>query len=117
MEPRRVLLVDDNPDLRYLTRLSLESESCEIVGEGSNGLEALSAAEDLQPDVVVIDLRMPLMDGVQATRLLRERFPDLRIIVMTGSDDPDLSKEIDAAGADLAIDKSELDDLGLHLDG
>ena len=117
MEPRRVLLVDDNPDLRYLTRLVIESESCEIVGEGSNGFEALSIAADLEPDVVVIDLNMPLMNGVEATRLLRERFPDLRIIVMTGSDDPDLSKEIDAAGADFAIDKSHIDDLVLHLDG
>ena len=117
MEPRRVLLVDDNPDLRYLTRLVLESDSCEIVGEGSNGLEALSAAEDLEPDVVVIDLRMPVMDGVEATKLLRERFPELRIIVMTGSDDPDMSREIDAAGADLAIDKSQIDHLFSHLDG
>lgn len=116
MGVRRVLLVDDNADLRYLTKLAIQSDSCEIVGEASNGVEAIKAAEELAPDVVVIDLCMPMMDGVEATKILRERFPDLRIIAMTGSDDPVRSREIDAAGADFAIDKTRVDELLLHLD-
>ena len=75
MGVRRVLIVDDNPDLRYLTRLTIESDSCEVVGEANNGAEAISVVEELQPDAVVLDLRMPLMDGIEATKILRYRFP------------------------------------------
>ena len=114
---QRVLIVDDNADVRYLTRLTIESESRLVVGEATNGAEALDIAEELQPDAVVIDLRMPLMDGLEATRILRYRFPDLKIIVMSGSDDPLMVRQISAAGADAAVDKDRLDDLVIHLDG
>ena len=113
---RRVLLVDDNPDVRYLTRLTIESESYQVVGEATNGVEALGAADDLQPDAVVIDLRMPVMDGLEATRILRYRFPDLKIIVMSGSDDPLMVRQISAAGADATVDKGKLEDLVICLD-
>ncbi|MBW3594338.1 MAG: response regulator transcription factor [Actinobacteria bacterium] len=116
MTTRRVLIVDDNADVRYLTRLTIESDSCEVVGEAANGAEAISVAEELQPDAVVLDLRMPLMDGIEATKILRYRFPDLRIIVMSGSDDPLMVREISAAGADAAVDKDKLEDLVVHLD-
>ena len=114
---QRVLIVDDNADVRYLTRLTIESDSCHVVGEAENGAQALEVAEELQPDAVVIDLRMPLMDGLEATRLLRYRFPDLKIIVLSGSDDPLMVRQISAAGADAAVDKGKLDDLVIHLDG
>lgn len=114
---QRVLIVDDNADVRYLTRLTIESESRRVVGEAGNGAEALAVAEELQPDAVVIDLRMPLMDGLEATRILRYRFPDLKIIVLSGSDDPLMVRQISAAGADAAVDKDKLDDLVIHLDG
>ena len=113
---QRVLLVDDNADVRYLTRLTIESESRLVVGEAANGAEALVVAAELKPDAVVIDLRMPLMDGLEATRLLRYRFPDLKIIVLSGSDDPIMERQISAAGADAAVDKGKLDDLVIHLD-
>ena len=116
MAPRRVLIVDDNPDIRYLTRVTIESDSLEVVGEATNGAEALSIVEELQPDAVVLDLRMPVMDGIEAARILRYRFPDLRIVVMSGSDDPLMVKEISAAGADAAVDKDNLEDLCIHLD-
>ena len=116
MTPRRVLIVDDNPDVRFLARLTIESDSCEVVGEATNGVEALSVAEELKPDAIVIDNRMPLMDGIEATKILRHRFPDLRIIVMSGSDDPLMVKEISAAGADAAVDKENLEELVVHLD-
>ncbi len=116
MTVRRVLIVDDNSDMRHLTRLTIESDSCRVVGEAANGEEAITVAEELQPDAVVLDLRMPLMDGIEATRILRYRFPDLRIIVMSGSDDPMLVREIDAAGADAAVDKGNLDELIVKLD-
>ena len=113
---RRVIIVDDDPDVRYLTRLTIESDSCEVVGEATNGAEALDLADQIRPDAVVIDLRMPLMDGLEATRILRYRFPELRIIVLSGSDDPAMERQISAAGADAAVDKGKLDDLVIHLD-
>lgn len=116
MAARRVVIVDDNPDVRFLTRLMLESDACEIVGEATNGAEAISVAEDLKPDAVIMDLRMPLMDGIEATKILRRSFPDMRIIVMSGSDDPLMVKEITAAGADAAVDKGNLEDLVVYLD-
>ncbi len=116
MDARRVLIVDDNADIRYLTRVTIESDSCQVVGEATNGAEAISVAEELQPDAVVLDLRMPLMDGIEAARILRYRFPDLRIIVMSGSNDPGIMQEISAAGADAAVDKDKLDELVIHLD-
>jgi len=116
MTARRVLIVDDNPDMRHLTRLTIESDSWRVVGEAANGAEAIAVAEELKPDAVVLDLRMPLMDGIEATRILRYRFPDLRIIVLSGSDDPLMVREIGAAGADAAVDKANLDELVVHLD-
>lgn len=115
-QTQRVLLVDDNADVRYLTKLTIETESRVVVGEAKNGVEALDVVEDLQPDAVVIDLRMPLMDGLEATRILRYRFPDLKIIVMSGSDDPLMVRQISAAGADAAVDKDKMEDLVILLD-
>ena len=108
---RRVLVVDDNSDFRYLTRLTLESEDCDVVGEASNGAEALTVAEELRPDAVVIDLHMPLMDGLEATRRLRFRFPDMTIVLFSGSEDPMVLRQISAAGADATVDKSDMDEL------
>ena len=113
---RRILLVDDNADVRYLTRVTIESPSCVIVGEGNNGAEALELVEELRPDVVVMDMKMPIMDGVEATRILKYRFPEVEVIIVSGSDDPVSVKEILEAGASASIDKGKLDDLVLRLD-
>jgi CheY-like chemotaxis protein len=116
VKPRRILLVDDNPDVRYLTRVTIESPTCAIVGEASNGAEALEVVEELQPDVVVMDMKMPIMDGLEATKILKYRFPDLEVIIVSGSDDPVSNKELLDAGASASIDKDKLDDLVLRLD-
>ena len=117
MKPRRILLVDDNPDVRYLTRVTIESPSCAIVGEASNGAEALEVVEEVKPDVVVMDMKMPIMDGLEATKILKYRFPDLEVIIVSGSDDPVSTKELLDAGASAAIDKDKLDELVIKLDG
>lgn len=116
MEPRKVLIVDDNADLRLLTRLTVEDTSCEVVGEACNGAEAVALAEELRPDVVVMDMKMPLMDGVEATKALKYRFPDLEIIIFSASGDPIAHDEMLEAGADASVDKGNLDDLVIRLE-
>lgn len=84
----RVLLVDDQALFRegLRTLLSLQ-EGIEIVGEAGNGEEALAAAAELRPDVILMDLRMPVLDGVAATRKLKENGNSGRVIVLTTFDD------------------------------
>lgn len=83
----RVLLVDDQPLLRMGFRLILEGEDdMHVVGEASNGIEALGAVERLQPDVVLMDVRMPLMDGIEATGKISASTSVARIIILTTFD-------------------------------
>lgn len=84
----RLLLVDDQRLMRDGLRTLLELEDdFEVVGEAENGQEALNRYEDLLPDVILMDIRMPVMDGVKATQQLIERWPDARVIILTTFDD------------------------------
>ena len=96
----RLLLVDDQALFRegLHTLLSLH-EDLEVVGEAGNGLEALAAADALRPDVVLMDLRMPVLDGVAATRRLLAAHPTTRVIVVTTFDDDELVFDGLRAGA------------------
>jgi DNA-binding NarL/FixJ family response regulator len=92
----RVLLVDDQPLLRKGFRLVLEAESdIEVVGEATDGAEALAAAADLEPDVVLMDIRMPNLDGVEATR----RMEGPRVLILTTFDLDEYVYEALRAGA------------------
>lgn len=82
----RVLLVDDHAVVRQGLRLFLGlDDQIEVVGEAANGEEALHEAERLRPEVVVMDLMMPVMDGIAATRELRRRLPDTEVIALTST--------------------------------
>ncbi len=98
--PIRVLLVDDQALFRegLNTLLSVQPDF-EVVGEASNGEEALRQAAQLQPQVVLMDLRMPVLDGVTATRRLRTLLPDCRVIVLTTFDDDEFVFDGLRAGA------------------
>lgn len=88
MKKIRLLLVDDQALFREGLHVLLSVQpDFEVVGEASNGQEALRQAERLQPDIVLMDLRMPILDGVAATRQLRAILPDCRVIVLTTFDD------------------------------
>jgi DNA-binding NarL/FixJ family response regulator len=87
-KPIRILLADDQSLFREELRTLLSiQEDLEVAGEAGNGEEALRQAVLLQPDVVLMDLRMPVMDGVSATRRLHETLPQCRVIVLTTFDD------------------------------
>jgi two-component system, NarL family, response regulator NreC len=84
IEPVRVLIADDHTIVRSGVRLLLNAEAdMRVVGEALDGREALELTESLRPDVVLMDIAMPVMDGLEATRLLKERFPHVHVIVLT----------------------------------
>jgi DNA-binding NarL/FixJ family response regulator len=99
-DPIRILLVDDQRLMREGLRILLELEpDLKIVGEATDGQSALEAYAELKPDVVLMDVRMPGMDGVEATWRLHERWPEARVIILTTFDDDEYVFEGLRAGA------------------
>lgn len=83
-EQIRVLVADDHTIVRSGVRLLLEAEpDIEVVGEALDGNEVIMMAETLHPDVILMDIAMPIMDGLEATRQIKERWPDIKILVLT----------------------------------
>ena len=83
-DPVRVLIADDHPIVREgLATVLDQEEDLEVVGQAGNGREAVSQVGTLHPDVVLMDLQMPEMDGVEAIRIIKEQSPDVRVIILT----------------------------------
>ena len=83
MLAKRVLIVDDEPDIRLVVRVFATSVGHEIVGEAANGLQAIEMARQHQPDVIVLDVMMPGMTGLEALPQLREACPDATIVIFS----------------------------------
>ncbi len=101
----KILLADDHALLREGLRRSFESAGDTVVGEASTGEEALALAKALNPDVILMDLSMPVMDGIEATRHIRDEVPGARIAVLTMHDDIDKTRDAIAAGASAYMSK------------
>jgi NarL family two-component system response regulator LiaR len=99
-ESIRVLLVDDHAVVRSgLGAFLMAFDDMELVGEAANGAEAIKLCERLKPQVVLMDLVMPVMDGAAATKEIRERFPDIQVIALTSFKEQDLVQGALEAGA------------------
>lgn len=85
-EPVRVVLVDDTTDLRELLRFALEQHEFRVVGEAGDGRTGIEVVRELQPDLVLLDLAMPVMDGFEALPLVRAACPDAVVLVLSGFD-------------------------------
>jgi DNA-binding NarL/FixJ family response regulator len=103
----RVLLVDDNRAFRSVVRLALRREpGIDVVAEATNGRAAIDAAESYQPDLVIMDVSMPVMNGIDATRVIRAAHPDMKVLVMTSSEEPIYRKMAADAGANAFLLKT-----------
>ena len=96
----RVLLAEDNAAMRRALRELLEDEGLVVVGEAADGVEAVERTEALRPDLVLMDLRMPRMDGIEATEVIKRTVPGVRVLMLSAYADPSLSERAVAVGAD-----------------
>lgn len=104
----RVLLADDTSEIRLLLRLALEMDGrFEVIGEAEDGQEALQLAQEHSPDAVVLDLAMPIMDGLSALPGIKLAAPRAKILVLTGFDAGSLKQDALDAGADAFLEKGE----------
>ncbi len=102
----RVLLVDDMAELRAMIRLTLErSGRFEVVGEAGDGRQAIDVSTEVQPDVVLLDVSMPVMDGLEALPHLRRAAPDATIVMLSGFSEARLGAEAAAGGATAYLEK------------
>ena len=101
----RVLVADDHQLLRQALRRALEDNGLTVVGEAADGEEACRLAESLRPDIVVMDVTMPIMGGIEATAIVHEHLPNIRIVVLTMHDEHSLIVQAVDAGASAFLNK------------
>jgi DNA-binding NarL/FixJ family response regulator len=111
--PIRILLVEDNDVFRQALELLLGmQQGLEVVGAVAEGTSVVAAATELRPDVVVMDFRLPGMDGVEATRALKAALPEIAVVCLTASASPRELEALEAAGAGVCLRKDqELDEI------
>ncbi|MCH7706228.1 MAG: response regulator transcription factor, partial [Chloroflexi bacterium] len=98
-EKTRVVVVDDHSLFRDGIASLLQARGYEVVGEASDGLEALERVRELKPDLVLMDIRMPKMGGLEATRLIKAEMPAVKVVILTVSDDEEDLFEAIKSGA------------------
>jgi DNA-binding NarL/FixJ family response regulator len=114
----RILIADDHTLFRDSLRSLLEARGFEVVGEAGNGQEAIDLATKLQPEIVLMDLSMPVLNGIEATRQLHETQPDVRVVVLTASmDDEDLYQALKAGAQGYLMKNLEADSFFSLLEG
>jgi DNA-binding NarL/FixJ family response regulator len=115
--PFRILVAEDDESFLDVIALVLEQDDgFAVVARARNGRDAVELAERVEPDAVVIDIEMPVLDGIEATRLLRAAVPELPIVAVSGHDYEERVLEIRRAGADDYVRKARLaDELPLAL--
>ena len=106
--PRTVLIVDDHPSFRATARALLEAEGFSVVGEAADGAEALAKTEELHPDLVLLDIQLPDLDGFEITRRLQANGASPAIVLVSSRDAADYGDLISTCGARGFVPKGEL---------
>jgi two-component system, NarL family, response regulator LiaR len=108
----RILLAEDHAIVRQGIKYFLQSKGETIIGEATNGREAVEMARSLHPDVIVMDIHMPELTGIEATRRIRHEYDDIRVLVLTAYDEPSYVHALLDAGADgYVLKTAELSEL------
>lgn len=106
--PSRILIVDDHDVVRQGVRKILETQNdWEVAGEAANGEEAVRLVQELRPDAIVMDITMPVMNGLDATTEITKRNPDSKVLILTMHESPTLSSPIRNPGAKGLVTKSK----------
>jgi len=106
--PKRLLIVDDSPIIRKMVREAFElQEGWEVCGEAADGREGVEKAQQLKADLIVLDLSMPVMNGLEAARELSRLLPSVPVLLYTNYETPQLKQEALAAGVRAVVSKSE----------
>jgi len=104
----RILLVDDHVAARASLAIVLRQEgNMEIIGEASDGQMAVELTQELHPDVIIMDIRMPVLDGIEATRRITSGCPDTQVIGFTMNSETNLVDAMQKAGAAVCLSKSD----------
>jgi CheY-like chemotaxis protein len=111
----RAILVDDSFELRMLLRILLQDAGWEIVGEAADGDEAVALCEATPCEAVIMDLNMPRMDGIEATRLIKRRRPETTVVAFTCTADALTAQALVDAGASCHFDKPDVNALVAYL--
>jgi len=105
--PKRILVVDDHQFVRTKLKQALEAESSYIVYEASDGIQAIETADAVEPDLVVIDFSMPRMNGLEASKAIKKKWPELPIVLFTTHQNVLGKADAMNAGISVTISKSD----------
>jgi len=107
----RTLIIDDDAGMRLVVRMLAEDAGCEVVGEAADGAQGVELALAHKPDLVVMDLAMPVMDGIEATSRIAAALPETTVVAWTSTDGDDSRERVLAAGARRFLHKGDTDAL------
>ena len=106
--PIKILVADDHVMIRKIVTSTLEQEAgFEVVGEAENGLEAVRKAEALKPNVVILNVTMPVLDGFEAARQIRKKLPEVAIVILSSNADKQFIEEAKKIGVRAYVPKNE----------
>ena len=104
----RVLVVDDyKPWLRFISSMLQKQSNLQVIGEVSDGLEAVQKAQELKPDLILLDVGLPTMNGIEAARQIRQRVPESKILIVSENRSWDVAEKALSMGADGCVVKSD----------
>jgi DNA-binding NarL/FixJ family response regulator len=104
---KSILIVDDNPQIRKIIRSVLEDADCAVCGEAVNGQDGIEKAARLHPDLVILDLAMPVMNGLEAARVLTKTMPGVILVLLTNHTNELVESEARAAGIKAVLSKED----------